>query len=64
MLFLLFAPSTVSSSRFCELSSVHQAPTGVSAYAIDPEASDGGSPRRFEGAMGVTFSDDPQLLTP
>ena len=31
-------------------------------YAIDPAVSGGGFHLRYEGAAGVTLSDDPQLL--
>ena len=34
----------------------------MSVYAIDPTALDGGFHLRYEGAVGVALSDDPQLL--
>ena len=45
-----------------ELELVHHAPTDMSDYTIDPAASGGGFHLRYEGAAGVTLSDDPQLL--
>ena len=36
--------------------------TGVSAYAIDPTATDGGFHALYDGTVGVTLSDEPQLL--
>ena len=47
---------------FGELELFHHAPTGMSMYPIDPTASGGGFHVRYEGATGVTLSDDPQLL--
>ena len=47
---------------FGELDLVHHAPTGMSVYANDPVASGGGFHLRYEGATGVTPSDDCQLL--
>lgn len=38
------------------------ASAGVSACAINPIASGGGSHRRYDDAVGVTLSEDPQLL--
>ena len=40
----------------------HHATTGVSAYAIDPTATDGGFHLLYDGAVSVTLSDEPQLL--
>ena len=40
----------------------HHATTGVSAYAIDPTATDGGFHLLYDGTVGVTLSDEPQLL--
>ena len=45
-----------------ELKLSHQATTGVSAYAIDPTATDGGFRLLYDGTVGVTLSDKPQLL--
>lgn len=45
-----------------ELGLPHHAPTGVSAYAINPVASDGGFHLRYEGAVGVILFDEPQQL--
>ena len=45
-----------------ELTMSHHAKTGVSAYAIDPTAMDGGFHLLYDGAVGVTLSDEPQLL--
>ena len=47
---------------FGELELVHHASKGMSVYAIDPDASGGGFHLCHEGAVGVTLSDDPQLL--
>ena len=35
---------------------------GVQAYAIDPVAWGGGSHLRYDGDVGITLSDEPQLL--
>ena len=40
----------------------HHATTRVSAYAIDPIAADGGFYLLYDGTVGVTLSDKPQLL--
>ena len=40
----------------------HHAKTGVSSYAIDPISEDGGFHLLYEGTVGVTLSDEPQLL--
>ena len=45
-----------------ELTLSHLATTGVSAYAIDPTASGGGFHLLYDGNVGVTLLDDPQLL--
>ena len=45
-----------------ELTLSHHATTGVSAYAIDPTATDGGSHLLYDGTVGVTLSNEPQLL--
>ena len=34
----------------------------MSAYAIDPTATDGGFHFLYDSALGVTLSDEPQLL--
>ena len=47
---------------FGKLTLSHHATTGVSAYAIDPTATDGGSPLLYDGGMDVTLSGEPQLL--
>ena len=47
---------------FGELTLSHHATTGVSAYAIDPTATDGGFHLLYDGTVGVTLSDEPQLL--
>ena len=47
---------------FGELMLSHHATTGVSAYAIDPTATDGGFHLIYDGSVGVTLSDEPQLL--
>ena len=40
----------------------HHATTGVSAYAIDPTVTDGGSHFLYDGTVGFTLSDESQLL--
>ena len=47
---------------FGELELCHHAPAGVGASAINPVASGGGFHLRYNGAVGVTLSDEPQLL--
>ena len=47
---------------FGELELSHHAPAGMRSYAINPVASGGGFRRRYGGAVGVTLSDEPQLL--
>ena len=47
---------------FGELTLSHHATTGVSAYAIDPTATDGGFHLLYDGTVGVTLSDEPQLF--
>ena len=47
---------------FGELELSHHAPAGVRAYAINPVASGGSFHLRYDGAVGVTLSDEPQLL--
>ena len=45
-----------------ELTLSHHATTGVSAYAIEPIAADGGFHLFYDGTVGVTLSEEPQLL--
>ena len=45
-----------------ELMLSHDATTGVSAYAIDPTVTDGGFHFLYDGTVGFTLSDGPQLL--
>ena len=40
----------------------HHAPTGVRTYAVNPVASGGGFQLYYDGAVGVTLSDEPKLL--
>ena len=40
----------------------HHATTGMSAHAIEPIAADGGFYLPYDGTVGVTLSDEPQLL--
>ena len=47
---------------FGELELSHHAPASVRAYAINPFASDGGFHLRYDGAVGVTLSNEPQLF--
>ena len=47
---------------FGELELSHHAPAGMRAYAITPVASGGGFHLRYDGTVGVTLSDEPQLL--
>ena len=47
---------------FGEIELCHHAPAGVGASAINPVASGGGFHLRYNGAVGVTLSDEPQLL--
>ena len=47
---------------FGELTLSHHATTGVSAYVIDATATDGGFHLLYDGTVGVTLSDEPQLL--
>ena len=55
-------PSRPHDNRvFGELTLSHHATTGVSAYAIDPTATDGGF-HLYVGTVGVNMSDKPQLL--
>ena len=45
-----------------ELTLSHHATTGVSAYVIDPTATDGGFHLLCDDTVGVILSDEPQLL--
>ena len=45
-----------------ELELSHHGPAGVRAYAINSVPSGGGFHRRHDGAVGVTLSDETQLL--
>ena len=47
---------------FGELELFHHGPAGVRAYTIDPVASGGDFHLRYDGAVGLTLSDEPQLL--
>ena len=47
---------------FGELTLSHHAATGVFAYAIDPIAAGGGFHLLYDGIVGVTLSDEAQLL--
>ena len=47
---------------FGELELSHDAPAGVRAHAINPVASGGGFRLRYDGDVGRTLSDEPQLL--
>ena len=47
---------------FGELTLSHHATTGVPAYAIDLIAADDGFQLLYDGTVGVTLSDQPQLL--
>ena len=47
---------------FGELTLSNHATSSVSAYAIDPTATDGGFHLLYDGTIGVTLSDEPQLL--
>ena len=56
-------PSRPHDNRvFGELTLSHHATTGVSAYTIDPTTTDGSFHLLYDGAVGFTLSDDPQLL--
>ena len=47
---------------FGELDLSHHVPAGARTYAINPVVSGGGSHFRYDGAVGVTLSDEPHLL--
>ena len=49
-------------SLFGELELSHHTPSGVRAHTINPVACGGGFHLRYDGAVGVTSSDEPQLL--
>ena len=55
-------PRPDDNRAFGELTSSNHATTGVSAYAIDPIAADGGFHLLYDGTVGVSLSDEPQLL--
>ena len=55
-------PRPHDSRVFGELTLSHHSKTGVSAHAIDPIAEVGGFHLLYEGTVGVTLSDEPQLL--
>ena len=58
-----YLPPRPSDHRiFGELELSHHAPAGVQAYAINPVASSGGLHLRYDSTVGVTLSDEPQLL--
>ena len=59
---IALSPVDLTVIGFGELRLYHHAKTGVSAYATDPTATDGGSHLLYDGAVGVTLSDEPQLL--
>ena len=47
---------------FGELTLSHHATTGVSAYAINPIAADGGFHLLYDSNVGVSLPDEPQML--
>ena len=55
-------PPPYDNRVFGELTLSHHATTGVSAYAMDLTATDGGFHLLYDGAVGLTLSDEPQLL--
>lgn len=55
-------PQPLGHRSFDELPMSHHAPTGVSAYAIDPFASDVCFHLRYDSTVDVTLSDESQLL--
>ena len=58
-----FLPPRPSDNRiFGEVELSHPAPAGVRAYVINLVVSRGGFHLRYYGAVGVTLSDEPQLL--
>ena len=58
----LSAPSAVGPSDFWRARGISPRPGRRRAYAINPVASGGGFHLRYDGALGVTLSDEPQLL--
>ena len=56
------APRPHDNRVFGELTLSHHAKTGVTAYAIDPIAEGGGFHLLYGGKVGITLSDEPQLL--
>ena len=57
-----FPPRPSDQRVFGELTLSRHAPTGASAFVPDPLAPGGGFHLRYDGADGVTLSDEPQLL--
>ena len=57
-----FPPRPSDQRVFGELTLSDHAPTGASAFVPDPLASGGSFHLRYDGADGVTWSDEPQLL--
>ena len=55
-------PQPSEHRMFDELESSHHVLAGVGAYAINLVPSGGGFHHRYDGAVGVTLSDEPQLL--
>ena len=56
------SPRPYDSRVLDELTLSHHATTGVLAYAIEPTATNGGFHLLYDGTVGVTLSDEPQLL--
>ena len=55
-------PQPTGRRIFGELELSHHAPAGVRAYAVNPVASGGSFRLCYDGAVGVTLSDEPKLL--
>lgn len=55
-------PRTTGRLVFDELGLVQHAPKGVSAYTMDPVASNRGSHLRCESTAGVILSDESQVI--
>ena len=55
-------PRPYDNRVFGELTLSHHAKTSVSAYATDPIAEGGGFHLLYGGTVGITLSDEPQLL--
>ena len=60
--YLALPPRPHDNRVFGELTLSHHATTGVSAYAIDSTATDGGFHIFYDSAVVVTLSEEPQLL--